>query len=317
MRTYGRVHTAFWTDLGVRGMSERARTMAFYMLTSPHSNMVGAYLLPDAYLADDLGWSLPEVKKTILELIDSGFCKRFADGRHIAVCKFLFYNPVESTTAGKSIARQFLQLPKDKALVDTIQYLKSQSDRLPESFANDLEIISASHSTSQEQAIAQEQSQECTRATPASMPTEVAQDITEAFGAYNAVAKRVGWSVAGKISKPRIRGISLRLRDCGGLAGWLAAMAMAEQSDFLTGRAARNEEHAGWAPDLDWFLNPKNFTKLVEGSYDQRRSNVRSAPIDHIREGARGAIGLDGTGRSGMESPDADNLVRLGYVAAS
>lgn len=162
MRTYGRVHTAFWTDTKVRTMSERARTLAFYLLTSPHSNMVGAFLLPDAYVADDLGWSLTEVSKTIRELIENGFCKRFSDGRHIAVCKFLSYNPVESSGSGKSIARQFNQLPRDSALIDTVQLLKQQFDRLPESFANDLEMIpgTTSTSTSQEQAQANTQARD-------------------------------------------------------------------------------------------------------------------------------------------------------------
>lgn len=158
MRTYGRVHTAFWTDTKVRALSERGRILAFYMLTSPHSNMVGAFLLPDAYISDDLGWTLLEVTKTIRELMENGFCKRFKDGRHIAICKFLLYNPVESSGSGKSIARQFNQLPRDSALYDTVQLLKQQLDRLPESFANDLETIpgttSTATATSQEQATA-------------------------------------------------------------------------------------------------------------------------------------------------------------------
>lgn len=310
MRTYGRVHTAFWTDSRVRKYSDRARTMAQYLLTCPQSNMVGAFLLPDAYAADDLGWTLQEVKKSVSELFENGFCKRFADGRHIAICNFLKYNPVESSVVGKSIARQFLQLPKDSALAETIQYLIQQSVRLPESFANDLRTISYSTATASETAIATATAQEEGPTSPVAIPEEIAQDITDALRAYNSVAGRVGWAEAEKITKPRIRGIALRLRDCGGLEPWLALMSRAEASDFLTGRSPRSQEHAGWAPDLDWLIQPKNFTKLMEGSYDNRSSVSKRTAIDNIAEGLRRAAGVDRGPGEGMETA-SDQLLRL------
>lgn len=314
MRSYGRVHTAFWSDPPTRDMSERGRMLALYLLTSPHSNMVGAYLLPDAYVADDMGWTLSEVKKIILELIENGFCKRFRDGRHIAICKFLKYNPVENSNAGKSIARQFCQLPKDSALEDVVGFLIEQSDKLPESFSNDLRTVRGSHTQEQAQEQSHAHEQDTARAAPASIPEETAQDIVDAIGAYNAVAGRVGWAIAEKLSKPRLRGAALRLRECGGLDGWLALMARAEASDFLTGRAPRGPDHAGWAPDLDWFLNPKNFNKLAEGSYDRRHSNVRSSEFDNIRDGANRAAFVDGGQREGMEDP-GDSLLRLAHAS--
>ena len=44
MRDYSRVHTAFWTSEDVRRLSEDGRTLALYLLTGPHSNMIGCFV---------------------------------------------------------------------------------------------------------------------------------------------------------------------------------------------------------------------------------------------------------------------------------
>ena len=94
-------------------------------------------------------------------------------------------------------------------------------------------------------------------------------DFGLALEAYNAAAGRQGWPQAQKLTAPRQSSLRKRLLDAGGLGGWIAAMERAERSEFLT--SSRN----GWKPDLDFFLQAKSFTKLMEGSYD-RTSSARS-----------------------------------------
>jgi hypothetical protein len=92
-------------------------------------------------------------------------------------------------------------------------------------------------------------------------------DISEtvACDAYNAIAERVGWPVVQKKSKARETAAHQRMKDCGGFEGWLAAMERAAQSDFLLGKAT------GTTPAcFDWLNAPRNFTKLIEGNYDNR-----------------------------------------------
>lgn len=115
-RDYGRVHTAFWTDGKVRSLSDAGKALGLYLLTCPHSNMLGAYLLPDAYAADDLGWSSERVSKGFEELFAIGFAQRFKDGRHIFICNFLKWNGIENPNVATGAYRAAMSLPADEEI---------------------------------------------------------------------------------------------------------------------------------------------------------------------------------------------------------
>ncbi len=134
-----------------------------------------------------------------------------------------------------------------------------------------------------------------------------ALEVAAAMQAYNSAAQRVGWSVATKLTQPRITAIRARLKDSGGLAAWQAAMTRAAASDFLTGRASRGNGHEGWAPDLDWFLKPKNLTKLMEGSYDNRKSAKPASAHDKFFAAGESLIReILGEAGDGDDSPPTD-----------
>lgn len=133
-RDYGRICTRFWSSPDIRGLSDRARLLAGYLLTSPHSNSIGAYLLPDAYVADDLGWSSEAVSKAFGELFEKGFAERFEDGRHICIVHFLDFNPIENPNVGKAAIKAIEQMPDDPAMRHVFkgleQYAKQFGDAL-------------------------------------------------------------------------------------------------------------------------------------------------------------------------------------------
>lgn len=101
----------------------------------------------------------------------------------------------------------------------------------------------------------------------------------EVMSIFNSTAAACGWSSVQQIRQNRKKLLAARLAECGGIDGWKAAMAKASESDFLTGRSSRSEGHENWRPNFDWFLKASNFTKLMEGSYDNR-------PIVEHRNGA-------------------------------
>ena len=55
---YVKVCPKFWTDDKVQPLSDDARLLFLYLMTSPHSNMAGFYWLPLGYIAEDLRWGL-------------------------------------------------------------------------------------------------------------------------------------------------------------------------------------------------------------------------------------------------------------------
>ncbi|WP_273688435.1 helix-turn-helix domain-containing protein [Ketogulonicigenium vulgare] len=90
-------------------------------------------------------------------------------------------------------------------------------------------------------------------------------EVQRAFEAYNAAAAQSGWPMAQVLSKSRRSGIAARLRECGGLTGWHAALAKAQASPMCCGQNSR-----GWVANLDFIIQPKSFTRLMEGTYDNR-----------------------------------------------
>lgn len=110
-REYGRVHCAFWNNPDVRSGSDDARLLQLYLLTSPHSNMLGCYLCPPNYIADDLQWSTERVRETLSKLFDQRFAERFRDGRFIVIINFLKWNPIENPNIAMAALRLADQLP--------------------------------------------------------------------------------------------------------------------------------------------------------------------------------------------------------------
>ena len=99
-------------------------------------------------------------------------------------------------------------------------------------------------------------------------------EIAQSVSAYNAAAERTGWPKIQKLSASRRAAIRGRLKDAGGATGWEVALSKAEASRFLRG------EVNDFRMTFDWMTKAANFTKLMEGNYDDRSSQNRPAPRD-------------------------------------
>lgn len=123
-----------------------------------------------------------------------------------------------------------------------------------------------------------------------SVPAEPthANDSTRAVSAFNEAASRSGWSQVQKLTPQRSKQIRARLAECGGIDGWQVALRKAQDSDFLCGRTSKPWTGFG----IDWFTKQANFTKLMEGNYDNRdrkADQIRSADDPVLRAIARAA----------------------------
>ncbi|MET3929544.1 hypothetical protein ABIE51_001431 [Lysobacter sp. OAE881] len=76
MRDFGKVSPMFWTGKTgkeLRGHPE-AQIVAMYLMTCPHSNMIGVYHLPKLYLCHETGLPLEGANKGLEKCIAVGFC---------------------------------------------------------------------------------------------------------------------------------------------------------------------------------------------------------------------------------------------------
>lgn len=91
------------------------------------------------------------------------------------------------------------------------------------------------------------------------------QSISEAFDAFKESASLKGWPTPKRLTPDRKSALSARLADAGGLDGWVEALRKAEASTFIS-------EKPHWF-NFDWMTKAANFTKLMEGNYDNRARN--------------------------------------------
>jgi hypothetical protein len=91
-------------------------------------------------------------------------------------------------------------------------------------------------------------------------PTPLSE--SEVLEAWAARMVPQGFPAIRKMTDTRKRQLKARLRDST-IDEWLAAFAAMERSSFL-----RGENDRGWRADFDFLLQPKSFTKLLEGAYD-------------------------------------------------
>lgn len=77
MRDYATVSPQFWlgkTGRELRKHGAEAQVVSFYLMTSPHANMLGLYYLPILYLAHETGLGMEGAKKGLRSSIEAGFC---------------------------------------------------------------------------------------------------------------------------------------------------------------------------------------------------------------------------------------------------
>lgn len=113
MRDYGKVHTTFWSSTTIRGLSEDARALALYMLTSPHGTIAGVFRLPDGYACEDLQWSPERVSEGFRELFANGFANRCETTKWVWVSKHFEWNKPENPNQRKSAAKVAQSIPDE------------------------------------------------------------------------------------------------------------------------------------------------------------------------------------------------------------
>jgi hypothetical protein len=76
--SYSKFKPQFWTGKTgkrIRDQGRDAQVIAAYLITGPHSNMIGLYYLPLAYITADTGIPIEGASKALQSLSEVGFCE--------------------------------------------------------------------------------------------------------------------------------------------------------------------------------------------------------------------------------------------------
>lgn len=141
VRTYGRVESTFWQSESIRALPEDGRTLALYLLTCPHGNLLGAFRLPTAYASDDLKWEVPRLLAAFDALSGSGFVTRDPNSQWVVIHEFLKWNPWENPNVAKSAEKVFGTVPRGTLKFLVAGALLAFGQHMGEGFTNACRMV--------------------------------------------------------------------------------------------------------------------------------------------------------------------------------
>jgi hypothetical protein len=143
MRDYGVVSSTFWTSEDISKFSDQGKLLALYLLTGPHSNIIGCYRLPFGYVQDDLNWNNGTVSKGFSELSRNGFATHDSGSNWVLVHKYLKWNPIENPNQGKFAEKIIRQIPSNFSIYNELVMAIEQYGRhISEGLLNSLRTLS-------------------------------------------------------------------------------------------------------------------------------------------------------------------------------
>lgn len=131
---YTRIKSRFWVDEKVRAWDNDTRFLALYLLTSPHNNILGCYVLPKLYICEDIGWLPEQLTKPFNQLIEDDFIKYDESNRVMLLSNYLKHNPIENGNQATAAIKQLNELPTSPLFQD----LKALLEQLNKPFLEPL-----------------------------------------------------------------------------------------------------------------------------------------------------------------------------------
>lgn len=119
MREYAKLAPTFWT--GTTGKALRRRgsegvIVALYLVSSPHSNMIGLYYQPVMYMAHETGLGIEGASKGLQDCIECGFCSYDNDTEMVFVHEMAAWQIADSLSSQdkrcKGIQKDYDALPE-------------------------------------------------------------------------------------------------------------------------------------------------------------------------------------------------------------
>ncbi len=134
MREYAKVGPTFWT--GSTGKALRRRgiegvLVALYLVSSPHSNMLGLYYQPLMYMAHETGLGIEGASKGLQSCIEVGFCSYDPDTEMVWVHEMAAWQIAESLSSSDKRCRG---IQKDYEAVPDCPFVGPWFDRYRQAY---------------------------------------------------------------------------------------------------------------------------------------------------------------------------------------
>lgn len=293
MRDYGKISPQFWTGKtgkAIKAGGPESVVVAMYLMSSPHSNMIGMYYLPMIYLAHETGLGMEVASKGLARALEAGFCSYDEASEVVWVHEMARYQIADELAANdnrvKGIQREIDSVPENpfisafyekySAAFKLVNPAKKQSPFE----APSKPLVSQEQEQEQDKTLLSESGD--SNSLPAETKTDNVVKIDSAkpqipyqqiIDAYHEAlpelpAVRLQTEARRKAIKSRWMQMlnsdrgdgTLRYTDAeSGIRWWAQYFNHVRHNSHWLG-----DNDRGWTADFDWLLNLNNFTKVLE-----------------------------------------------------
>jgi hypothetical protein len=145
---YSRIDRKVWYSRTFKKLEQNAKFLWFYLLSNPHGNSAGYYVLTPAYAADDLGWPIKrytDCLKQICEIKTTNGHKGLAaydeECQVLWIRNYLEVHPILNKKHLAGLKKALEIVPVSPLLISFESYLKTSSNTYHKQLAKTLGII--------------------------------------------------------------------------------------------------------------------------------------------------------------------------------
>jgi hypothetical protein len=131
MAIFRKIHVSFWSDAFVSELTDKQKLFYLYLLTNERTTQLGVYEITKKQIAYDLGYTIDQVSKLIIEIEKTGRIKFNSQTSEIGIKNWNRYNLNTSSKVATLVNKEKERI-KDKSLIDYINNLDTVSILYPQ-----------------------------------------------------------------------------------------------------------------------------------------------------------------------------------------
>lgn len=135
------INAHVWHDDRLRKLSKEGVIAYMYLLTSPHSNMAGFYVLPLEYMAYDLNWTAKVCEEVLDELVSHWLIKRDSHKNVVLVLDHMKNNPVGGPQQLKGIVNILKEMPSTHLMNNFYDLIKEFLTEQTKRYLEDIKTL--------------------------------------------------------------------------------------------------------------------------------------------------------------------------------
>ena len=250
---YQKIHSQIWHDEKFIHLSGEAQRLFLYLLSSPHSNSIGLYVINKMYICADLQITIQQLKKPFDSLIEVGLIIYDEKVNLLLIVNHLKHNKIENKGQAEGAAKIVATLPKSYIIQDVITQLPKHYHRPLVTALRGLYATPEEKEKEKEKEKTEEKEEKIS-----------CNDIVQG---WNEICSKKGFPKVERLTPDRRSKINSRLKIHKDVEFWNKVFNKIIRTPFLMGKNDRK-----WRVTFDWlFANDENSTKIFEGNYEQDR----------------------------------------------